>query len=155
MNNKIETERNKFEISQTDAEDKQEWRKHLYFISSYPNRLVGIIDDEDPGKLLAGGRSVKMYGTLMYIAELVFQPVVEVDERGQPRLDPETKRPVVVGVQGGVKLQLLSPYDFLGTPTIEITQAQYIMHASELEPNMRGWLYSEYLRVFDPPRIVR
>lgn len=147
---KFKTDRNEFDLSQAVNMERQTWRKHLVLVSSLPNRLVGLVDDE-----IIPGKTFKIHATLMYIAELAFSPVVEMqDGPGGPRpvMGPNGQ-PKVVGMQGGTKLHALVPYDFIGTPTIEIGVWQHVIKIADQDEAFQTWMYREYQNFFDQPKI--
>lgn len=149
---KIKTQRNEFDLSQTVHEDNQAWRKHLVIVSSLPNRLVGLVDDE-----IEVGKPFKVHGALMYIAELAFSPVVKMEAgpNGQPRpVTGPNGQPEIVGMQGGTKLHVLVPYDFLGTPTVEIGAWQYVIRVADQDADFQKWMYREYQNFFDQPKVA-
>jgi hypothetical protein len=142
-----------FDLTQEVHEDNQEWRKHLVLVSALPERMIGLV--EDPGQKFVPGQSFKLYATLIYIAELSFAPVVEIDEKTQKPVMDATGRPRVLGIQGSTKLHALIPYDFIGTPTIDVGHWQYVMRIVDQDEGLKKWVYTEYLNFFDPPKIVR
>lgn len=144
---------NEFDLSQTVPMDSQLWRKQLVLVSSLPNRFVGIID---LGTEIEVGTPFKLYATLMYVAELAFSPVVEMentDKGPRPIMGPNGQ-PRVVGMQGGTKLHAVIPYDFIGTPTVTIGSWQHVIHVNEQDEGFRNWVFKEYQGFFDPPKVA-
>ena len=159
MGTKIKTKNNEYDISQEVPVGGRTWIDKLYIVSTVPQRLVGIIDDPEPEEAIRA-RSITMYGTLMYICDLAFQPMIRTDETGNPvnkegRRLTGNERPEVIGVQGGTRVQLLTKYDIVFTPPILITEAQYMIRVADMEPDQGKWFIDEFLRIYDPPRIVR
>lgn len=148
---KFKTTNTEFDLSQTVHPDNQHWRKHLVLVSSLPNRFVGLVDEE-----ITAGKPFKLYATLMYVAELMFSPVVEMQETAngpRPVMGPNGQ-PKIVGMQGGTKLHALVPYDFIGTPTIEIGVCQHIIRVADQDHDFQQWMYREYQNFFDHPKVV-
>lgn len=149
-NNKIKASVGEYTISQSETN----WRRHLVLVSSLPNRFVGIVDDPH----YHPGRPFTIYGTMLYVAELMFAPVTKMMEgpNGEkiPVRGPDG-RPEIIGLHGSTKLHTLVPYDFLGTPEIEIVSAQHVMWVTNQPEEIKKWMYEQYLHYFDPPRIVR
>lgn len=141
-----------FDLSQSIHVDKQEWRKHLVLVSALPERMIGLVENPNQEEFVPG-RSFKLGATLIYIAELSFAPVVEIDEKTREPI-MEGGQPKVLGVRGSTKLHALIPYDFIGTPTVDVGNWQYMIRIADQEEGMRNWLYHEYQGFFDRPKIL-
>lgn len=142
-----------YRISQEVHEDKQDWRKQLVLVSSLPERMVGIVESFDD---IEQRKPFKLHATLIYIADLSFAPVVATQETPQgPRPIMENGKPKLLGIQGSTKLHALIPYDFIGTPTIEVNNWQYVIRVADQDDGFKKWMYDTYLNFFDPPKVDR
>jgi len=159
MGTKIKAKNNTYDISQEVPEGARDWLKRLYLVATAQHRLVGIIEDETPEETIKV-RSLTMYGALMYICNLSFQPMIRTDDTGRP-VNKEGKplvgneAPEIIGVRGGAQIQLLTKYDIMFTPAIRLTDVQYVISISDMEPDQAKFFVDEFLRVYDPPRIIR
>jgi hypothetical protein len=155
---KFKTEKGEIDLSQDIPIGKQTWRERLVLVSAVPHRLVGILDE---GAEIKPG--FKLYASLLYIAELSFSPIVEMEEvptdpknpdgpkKRQPMMDQG--QPRIIGMRGGANLHALVPYDFIGTPTIEVNSWEYVIRVADQDDGFKEWMYREYLAFFDPPRV--
>ena len=143
----IRIKQHEFEMSHTVHTDKQEWRKHLVMVAAVPNRLVGLVDPDE--KDFSGG--FMLYAACMYICELQFQPVVE--------LDPETQQPIirdgkpnVVGMNARSRLQILVPYDVMCPIDIHVWPS-YMVRVHDQDESFKKWMFDQYLQTYDQPKV--
>lgn len=139
--------KHKFQLDHTVHVDQQEWRKHLVFVSTVPNRLVGLVDPDETD--FSG--NFMLYAAVMYVSELVFSPILE--------LDPDTRKPVMkdgapvtVGMNARTKLQILVPYDVMSPIDVRVWPS-FMMHVHEQGEGWQKWMFERYLNLFDEPRV--